>query len=68
MEEAIEALKAHFGPLRNIVAERHAVKKRVQAPEETVIQYVAATLDEMLLDQLVENVSGHRIHERSFGI
>lgn len=76
MEDAIAALTAHFTPRRNIVAERHAFRKRVQAPGETIIQYVAAlrdlavtcdfaaTLDEMLRDQLVENVSSHRIRER----
>ncbi|KAI2660383.1 Transposon Ty3-G Gag-Pol polyprotein [Labeo rohita] len=76
MEDAIVALKAHFAPRRNIVAERHAFRKRVQAPGESIVQYVAAlrdlastcdfaaTLDEMLRDQLVENVSSHRIRER----
>ncbi|KAL1274350.1 hypothetical protein QQF64_027164 [Cirrhinus molitorella] len=76
MEDAIAALKAHFAPRRNIVAECHAFRKRVQAPGETIIQYVAALrdlattcdfsaiLDEMLRDQLVENVSSHRIRER----
>ncbi len=63
MEDAIATLKAHFAPRRNIVAERHAFRKRVQAPEETILQYVAAlrdlaatcdfedTLDDMLRDQ-----------------
>lgn len=76
MEDAIAALKAHFAPRRNIMAEHHAFRKRVQAPGENIIQYVAAlrdsaascdfaaTLDEMLCDQLVENVSSHRIRER----
>ena len=31
MEEALTALKAHFYPKRNTVAERHAFRKRVQA-------------------------------------
>ncbi len=82
MEDAIATLKAHFSPRRNIVAEHHAFGKRVQAPGKTIIQYVAAlwdiastcdfaaTLDEMLRDQLsvisdqVENVSSHQIRER----
>ncbi|RXN33781.1 Integrase core domain [Labeo rohita] len=76
MEDAIAALKAHFAPRRIKVAERHAFRKRVQAPGESIVQYVAAlrdlastcdfaaTLDEMLRDQLVENVSSHRIRER----
>ncbi len=76
MEDAIATLKAHFAPRRNIVAERHAFRKRVQAPGATILQYVAAlrdlaatcdfeaTLDDMLRDQLVENVSSHRIRER----
>ncbi len=35
MEDAIATLKAHFAPRRNIVAERHAFRKRVQAPGGT---------------------------------
>ncbi len=58
------------------MAEHLAFRKRVQAPGETIIQYVAAlrdlaatcdfaaTLDKMLCDQLVKNVSSHRIRER----
>ncbi len=60
----IATLKAYFAPRRNIVAERHAFRKRVQVLEETILQYVAAlrdlaatcdftaTLDDMLRDQL----------------
>ncbi len=74
MEDATATLKAHFGPRRNTVAECHAFRKRVQAPRETMRQYIvalwdlaatcdfAATLDDMLRNQLV--VSSHRIHER----
>ncbi|KAL1248807.1 hypothetical protein QQF64_022125 [Cirrhinus molitorella] len=64
MEDAIAASKAHFAPRRNIVAERHAFRKCVQAPGETIIQYVAALWDLPTQVQLVENVSSHRICER----
>ncbi len=45
MEDAIATLKAHFAPRRNIVVERHAFRKRVPAPGETILQYVAALRD-----------------------
>lgn len=75
-KDAEAALKAYFVPITNIVAERHAFRKRCQAPHETVIQYVAALrelvvtcefgacADEMIRDQLVENVLSPRIRER----
>ncbi len=76
MEEAIEVLQAYFVPRRNVIAERHAFRKRTQVPGETVLQYVTSlrdltaicefgsNLDEMLRDQLVENVASHRIREK----
>ncbi len=45
MEDAIATFKAHFSLRRNIVAEHHAFRKRVQATGETIIQYVAALWD-----------------------
>lgn len=78
LEAAVDALRAHFSPRRNIVGERHAFRKRAQAPHESVLQYVAAlhdlaatcefgsNSDEMLRDQLVENINNPRIRERLF--
>ena len=76
LEAAITALEKYFIPQRNVVAERHAFRKRAQAPHESVLQYVAAlrdlantsefgaNLDEMLCDQLVEYLNNPRIRER----
>lgn len=76
MDDALKALEAHFNPKRNTVAERHAFRKRTQAQNESILQYVAALRDlattcefgdkedEMLRDQLVEHVSSQRIRER----
>ncbi len=69
-------LKLHFIPRRNVVAERHAFRRRSQAPGETILQYVASLWelaatcefasnnDKMLRDQLVEHVNSHRVRER----
>ena len=75
-DTAVNALKAHFNPKTNTVAERHAFRKRSQAPHESILQYVAALRDlvstcdfgdsenEMIRDQLIENVCNSRIRER----
>uniref|UniRef100_A0A3P9IMQ9 Retrotransposon gag domain-containing protein n=1 Tax=Oryzias latipes TaxID=8090 RepID=A0A3P9IMQ9_ORYLA len=76
MEDAMSALKAHFNPKRNAVAERHVFRKRAQSQTESILQYVAALRDlaatcgfddkqdEMIRDQLVEHVRSQRIRER----
>ncbi|XP_030595617.1 uncharacterized protein LOC115787179 [Archocentrus centrarchus] len=73
---AVAALEKHFSPKVNIVVERHAFRKRTQAPHETVEQYVTALRDlgskcdfddkteEMIRDQLVEHISNSSIRER----
>lgn len=73
---AITALEKHFNPTLNVVAERHAFRKRVQGAQETILQYIAAlrqlaatcefgdNCDDMIRDQLVEHVANHRIRER----
>ena len=75
-DTAVNALKAHFNPKTNTVAERHAFRKRAQALHESILQYVAALRDlvstcdfgdrenEMIRDQLIENVCNSRIRER----
>ena len=45
MDEALTALKVHFNPKRNTVAERHAFRKRAQTPNKTIPQYVAVLRD-----------------------
>ena len=74
--EAVDALKAHFTPMTNVVVERHTFRKRAQGPHETVSQYVAALrelastcdfgdkADEMLRDQLIEYVTNANIREK----
>ena len=44
-DTAVNALKAHFNPKTNTVAERHAFRKRAQALHESILQYVAALRD-----------------------
>lgn len=75
-DTAVAALKAHFTPKTNTVAERHVFRKRTQASHESIIQYIAALrdlastcefgehTDEMIRDQLIENVCSPRIRER----
>lgn len=70
------ALQAHFNLRRNTVAEQHAFRKRAQAQNESLLQYVAALRDlattcefadkqdEMIRDHLLEHVISHRIRER----
>lgn len=65
----VTALEKHFKPQVNVVVERHAFRKRDQAPHETIAQYVAALrdvasrcgfddkTDEMFCDQLIEHVT-----------
>lgn len=73
---AITALGKHFNPAINVVAERHAFRKRIQGAQETILQYIAAlrtlaatcefgeSADDMLRDQLVEHVANPCIRER----
>ena len=37
MDDALKALKTHFNPKRNAVAEQHAFRKRAQAQSETIL-------------------------------
>ncbi|XP_024116738.1 uncharacterized protein LOC112138415, partial [Oryzias melastigma] len=76
MEDAMKALKAHFNPKQNAVAERHVFRKRAQTPTKSILHYVAALRDlaatcdfddkqdEMIRDQLVEHLRSQRIRER----
>lgn len=76
LDSAIAALQTHFNPKINVVAERHAFRKRTQATSESVLHYVAAlrdlvskcefgaNTDDMIRDQLIEHVASHRIRER----
>ena len=75
-ENAMTALETYFVPKTNVVAERHAFRKRIQLQNETVLQYVTALrhlastcdfgdrADEVLRDQLVEHVLNPKIRER----
>lgn len=38
----VDALTAYFMPKVNVIAKRHAFCKRLQAPNESVLQYVAS--------------------------
>ena len=75
-DAAMAALEAYFVLKTNTVAERHAFRKRVQRPDETVLQYVTALrelastcdfgdrADEVIRDQIVEHLHNPRIRER----
>lgn len=41
-DSAVAALQAHFTPMANVVVDSHTIRRRVQGPHETVVQYVAA--------------------------
>ncbi len=76
LDSAIAALQTHFNPKINVVAERHAFRKRTQTTSESVLHYIAAlrdlvskcefgaNTDDMIRDQLIEHVASHRIRER----
>uniref|UniRef100_A0A3B3WSA7 CCHC-type domain-containing protein n=1 Tax=Poecilia mexicana TaxID=48701 RepID=A0A3B3WSA7_9TELE len=73
---AIAALKEHFVPKVNVIAERHKFRQRAQRPDETVNQFLASLRelaatcdfgnmeDQMLRDQLIEGVANTRIRDR----
>ncbi|KAF7643879.1 hypothetical protein LDENG_00231610 [Lucifuga dentata] len=73
---AVAALKAHFIAKVNVVVEQHMFRKRVQGPNESILQYIAALRDlastcdfgemckDMIRDKFVEHVASHRIRER----
>ena len=73
---AITALKEHFVPKVNVIAERHKFRQRMQRPDETVNQFLASLRelaatcefgdmeDQMLRDQLIERVANTRIRDR----
>lgn len=75
-DTAIAALKEHFVPKVNVIAERHKFRQRAQRTDETVNQFLAslrelaATCDfgnmeeQMLRDQLIERVANIRIRDR----
>ncbi|KAK7910413.1 hypothetical protein WMY93_015097 [Mugilogobius chulae] len=73
---AIAALKGHFVPKVNVIAERHKFRQRAQRPDETVNQFLASLRElaavcefgnmeeQMLCDQLIERVANTRIRDR----
>uniref|UniRef100_A0A3Q0QR71 Retrotransposon gag domain-containing protein n=1 Tax=Amphilophus citrinellus TaxID=61819 RepID=A0A3Q0QR71_AMPCI len=73
---AVTALKEHFVPKVNVVAERHKFRQRAQRPDETVNQFLASLRElaaacefgnmeeQMLRDQLIERVANTRIRDR----
>lgn len=72
---ALTALRVHFVPKVNVIAERHKFSRREQRHDENILQYVAVLRDmvllcafddkedEMLRDQIVEKVYSGRIRE-----
>lgn len=38
-DSAVEALKRHFVPKVNVIAERHKFRQRAQRPDESINQY-----------------------------
>ncbi|XP_034056171.1 uncharacterized protein LOC117535746 [Gymnodraco acuticeps] len=73
---AVTALRAHFVPKVNVIAERHKFRQRAQRHDETIAQYVSALREmmvlcefgnaeqDMLRDQIVEKAYSGRIRER----
>lgn len=72
---AFTALRVHFVPKVNVIAERHKFRQREQRHDENILQYVAALRDmaslfafgdkedKMLRDQIVDKVYSSRICE-----